>query len=113
MDPQPIDLSPLALAPHRRERLSAAVLARARVGAAPPRSPLLVLAGWARPMLAAAATVAAVSLGSLLWYGRAPETVSEPLTVADGLRIPAPVDDWVVDDRAPAEADLLAHWEDR
>ncbi|HEX8392012.1 MAG TPA: hypothetical protein VF665_06625, partial [Longimicrobium sp.] len=65
MQPEPMDLSPLGLTPRRHDRLSAAVLARARVGAV-PRSPLLVLAGWARPLLAAAATVAAISVGSLL-----------------------------------------------
>ncbi|MBB4636427.1 hypothetical protein [Longimicrobium terrae] len=111
-DITPLDLSALALPARRHDRLSAAVLARARVGSA-PRSPLVELAGWARPMLAAAAMVAAVSVGSLVWYARTPATLSEPLTVADALRIPAPVDAWVVDDRAPAEADLLAHWEDR
>jgi hypothetical protein len=112
MEPERIDLGPLGLTPRRHDRLSAAVLARARIGAV-PRSPLLVLAGWARPMLAAAATVAAVSVGSLLWLSSTPAVASEPLTVADALQIPAPVDAWVVDERAPAEADLLAYWEER
>lgn len=109
MEPRPIDLSPLGLPDLRRERMVRAVLARAQAAAA--RGPLGVLAGWARPTLAAAAVVAAVSIGALAWPGARPQAASPPLTIADGLRLPQPAADWIAEDRAPTEADLLASWE--
>jgi hypothetical protein len=111
MEPEPIDLSPLALPAHRRERLIGAVLARARVGVV-QRTPLSELAGWARPTLAAAAVVAALSLGLLTRTGPAAAAEPLPLTVADALSIPGPASDWVAEDRPPTEADLLAQWDD-
>ncbi len=107
MEPDPIDLTPLALPDLRRERMVRAVLARAQTPAV--RSPLGVLAGWARPTLAAAAVVAAVSLGALAWPGTPPEPA--PLTIADGLRLPEPAADWIAEDRSPTEADLLESWD--
>lgn len=111
MSPEPVDLSPLALSPQRRERLAAAVLAHARIGFV-PRSPLVELAGWARPTLAAAAVIAALSVGSLAWITRPSTPQRLPMTVADGLRIPDPVGEWVVEDRAPEEEDLMAQWDE-
>jgi hypothetical protein len=111
MEPEPIDLSPLALPAHRRERLVGAVLARARVGVV-PRTPLSELAGWARPTLAAAAVVAALSLGLLTQGAPAPAARTAPLTVADALSIPGPAGDWVAEDRPPTEEDLLAQWDE-
>lgn len=109
MEPDPIDLSPLGLPDLRRERMVRAVLARAQVRPA-VRSPLGVLAGWARPTLAAAAVVAAVSVGALAWHdARGPEPA--PLTIADGLRLPEPAADWIAEDRPPTEADLLESWD--
>jgi hypothetical protein len=110
MDPEPVDLSPLALPAHRRERLIGAVLARARVGVV-QRTPLSELAGWARPTLAAAAVVAALSLGLLTRTGPA-AAEPLPLTVADALSIPGPASDWVAEDRPPTEEDLLAQWDE-
>jgi hypothetical protein len=107
MEPDPIDLTPLALPDLRRERMVRAVLARAQT--APVRSPLGVLAGWARPTLAAAAVIAAVSIGTLAWPGTRPEPA--PLTIADGLRLPEPAADWIAEDRSPTEADLLESWD--
>lgn len=106
-EPRPIDLSPLALPDLRRERMVRAVLARAQAAAA--RGPLGVLAGWARPTLAAAAVVASVSLGALAWPAARPEA-AQPLTIADGL-MPQPAADWIAEDRAPTEDDLLVSWE--
>ena len=108
MEPEPIDLTPLSPGDLRRERMVRAVLARAQLSP-PVRSPLGVLAGWARPTLAAAAVVAAVSLGALAWPGSRPEAA--PLTIADGLRLPEPAADWIAEDRSPTEADLLEWWE--
>ena len=107
MEPRPIDLSPLALPDLRRERMVRAVLARAQTAAA--RGPLGVLAGWARPTLAAAAVIASVSLGALAWPAARPEA-AQPLTIADAL-MPQPAADWIVEDRAPSEDDLLVSWE--
>jgi hypothetical protein len=111
MEPEPIDLSPLALPAHRREGLIGAVLARARVGVV-QRTPLSELAGWARPTLAAAAVVAALSLGLLTRTGPAAAAEPLPLTVADALSIPGPASDWVAEDRPPTEEDLLAQWDE-
>ena len=110
MDPERIDLTPLGLNDLRRERMVRAVLARAQTGAV--RTPLGVLAGWARPTLAAAAVIAAVSVGALAWpAARGPEP--RPLTIADGLRIPAPAADLIAEGRAVTEDDLLDSWEPR
>ena len=107
MEPDPIDLGPLALNDLRRERMVRAVLARAQTGTV--RSPLGVLAGWARPTLAAAAVIAAVSIGTLAWPSTRPQPA--PLTIADGLRLPEPAADWIAEDRSPSEADLLESWD--
>ena len=109
MEPDPIDFSPLALPDLRRERMVRAVLARAQLSP-PVRSPLGVLAGWARPTLAAAAVVAAVSIGALAWPV-AQQAQPAPLTIADGLRLPEPAADWIAEDRSPTEADLLESWD--
>jgi hypothetical protein len=106
MDPDRIDLSPLGLDDLRRERMARAVLSRAQ----PLRTPLAVLAGWARPTLAAAAVIAAVSVGALAWpAARGPEP--SPLTIADGLRIPEPAADLIAENRPVSEEDLLVSWE--
>lgn len=110
MEPDPIDVSPLGLNDLRRERMVRAVLARARVSP-PARGPLGVLAGWARPTLAAAAVVAAVSIGALATWPGARQPEPAPLTIADGLRLPEPAADWIAEDRSPTEADLLESWD--
>ena len=109
MERERIDLSPLALPELTRERIARTVMARAQLAVA--RGPLGVLAGWARPGLAAAATIAALSLGSLAWTPEAETVATQPLTIADGLRIPGPAADWISEDRPPNEADLLATWD--
>ena len=109
MEPDPIDFSPLALPDLRRERMVRAVLARAQLSPS-VRSPLGVLAGWARPTLAAAAVVAAVSIGALAWPD-ARQAQTAPLTIADGLRLPEPAADWIAENRSPTEADLLESWD--
>lgn len=121
MDPDRIDLSPLGLDDLRRARLSRAVLARAQLGA--PRTPLSELVAWARPTLAAAAVIAAVSLGALAWPSagaagsRGALTIAAegdtPLTIADGLRIPEPAADLIAEERGVTEDDLLSSWEPR
>lgn len=120
MDPDRMDLSPLGLDDLRRARLSRAVLARVQLGA--PRTPLAELVAWARPTLAAAAVIAAVSLGALAWpsvgAGRGGTLTiaaegDSPLTIADGLRIPEPAADLIAEGRGVTEDDLLSSWEPR
>jgi hypothetical protein len=110
MEPERIDLSPLGLDDLRRERIARAVLSRAQLGV---RTPLAVLAGWARPTLAAAAVIAAVSLGALAWPGGPAEPAGSPMTIADGLRIPEPAADLIAEDRGVTEDDLLISWDSR
>jgi hypothetical protein len=109
MEPQRIDLGALALPELTRERIARTVLARAT--ALRPRGPLGVVGGWAGPGFAAAAGIAALSLGVLAWSppGSVPER--QPLTIADGLHLPAPAAEWISENRAPTTADLLASWE--
>ncbi|HEX2190971.1 MAG TPA: hypothetical protein VHG51_18830, partial [Longimicrobiaceae bacterium] len=65
MHQDPVDLTPLRPPPARWEAMVAGVTARALAEAAAVRSPLAWLGGWTRPTLAAAAAVAAVSIGVL------------------------------------------------
>ena len=111
MDSDRLDLSPLALDDLRRARMVRAVLARAQLAA--PRTPLGELAGWARPTLAAAAVIAAVSLGALAWPVSPTAPTGSPLTIADALRIPEPAADLIVEQRPVTEDDLLISWESR
>jgi hypothetical protein len=114
MDPERLDLSPLGLDDLRRARMARAVMARAQLGGA--RTPLAELAAWARPTLAAAAVIAAVSLGALAWpggRGASATVASTPLTIADGLRIPEPAADLIAEGRGVTEDDLLISWEPR
>ena len=111
MDPDRIDLSPLGLDDLRRARMARAVMARAQLGT--PRTPLAELAGWARPTLAAAAVIAAVSLGALAWPAAQAAEGNTPLTIADGLRIPEPAADLIVEQRPVSDEDLLISWEPR
>ncbi len=109
MDPDRIDLSPLGLNDLRRARMARAVLARAQL--AGPRTPLALLVGWARPTLAAAAVVAAVSLGSLAWPTAHAAQTGSPLTIADALHIPEPAADLIAEQRPVSDDDLLISWE--
>ena len=105
-----IDLSPLGLDDLRRARMARAVMARVQLNAV--RTPLAVLAGWARPTLAAAAVITAVSLGALAWP-RGHAHASPPLTLADALRIPEPAADLIAEQRPVSDDDLLTSWDPR
>lgn len=101
-----------ALDPDRRdgdlEYLIASINARAATELARrsvARGPFAVLAGWAMPTFAAAAALAAVSLVGALAAG-----AGEParrLGAAEDVGLPAPVAEWVTEDRAPTADDLL------
>lgn len=119
MDMQPIDFSALdpTASPATRDRLVAAVMARAEAELArraAAASPILMLARWARPALATAAMLAAVSLGAmtLLVSPESPESpvaaaYEVPSGIADELYVPAPIAGWVVADRGPTVNDVL------
>ena len=113
IDHEPVDLSAVdAFAdPVRLEHAIGRVMARgapllARRAAA--RGVLPLLAGWARPALAMAATVAAVSVGALASTGgSATAPTSMPAPVAEALGLPAPVSEWLVEGRDPVASDLI------
>ena len=83
-------------------------LARRRRTATEPSWPGLsvfgVLAGWARPALAAAMLAAAVSVLALR-HERAQQEANSG--IVEALAVPSPVMDWLVDEREPATADLI------
>lgn len=118
MNEEPIDLAVLdrfgapgsAEAAVRRIMVRAApALARRAMG----RGVLPLIATWARPALAAAAVVAALSVAALaapLRRDESSKVLASP--VAEALDLPAPVDDWVSDGRSPTAADLIVALED-
>ncbi len=109
MHEEPIDLSPLhpARDPARWEAMVANITVRALAESAPARSPLAFLVGWARPTLAAAAAVAAVSLGVLATARGDAGSATAVRSVAEALNLPDPVADWIVEERSPSDADLI------
>lgn len=67
-------------------------------------SVLSIVAGWARPALAAATVAAAISVVALRFAtGEAEATAG----VVEALAVPTPVETWLVEERAPATADLI------
>jgi hypothetical protein len=106
MHEEPIDLSPLHPAPARREAMVAAITARVLAETAAVASPLAWVVGWMRPTLAAAALVAAVSLGVLATEEK-PAGSTAMRTVADELNFPEPVAEWIAEERTPSDADLI------
>ena len=112
MEPERVDLS--ALDPTRdqigyerlvRRILDAAApeLARRRAAA----TPLVQLAAWARPALAAAAVIAAVALGTIVVADRYIGATDAAASIADALGVPAPAADWLAEGRAPTTGDLV------
>lgn len=114
MDPMRIDLTPLdpAADPARFEAMVRVIMERAGpelVRRARRVSPILLLAQWARPLAAAAAALAALATGTLVIADR-PVSGSEVATaagLAEALHVPAPVADWVSEERPPSVSDLL------
>lgn len=116
MDDEPIDFG--ALDPSRdtvrwegmirgiSERAAPALARRAA-----ERNVFVLVADWARPALAAAAALAAVSAGALAWELGDP--ASAPLAgVEEALQLAEPVSLWVAEERAPTTSDLIAAVED-
>jgi hypothetical protein len=116
MDEQPIDLRPLdpTLDHERWERriatitaLAAPELARRALSADVVTGPSLVLLGWFRPALSAAAVLALCAGAALVMLLQPPAT-PEPATPAmtETLRLPAPVALWLGEEQPPSVADL-------
>ena len=111
MDNDQIDLS--ALDP-TQDRLGYERLVRRIMDAAAPElarraagtTPLALLAGWARPTLAAAAVIALVAVGALAVTERV-RSDEEVGTFADALGLPADAAEWLTDGRQPSEHDLV------
>lgn len=112
MEPERTDLS--ALDP-RADRLGYERWVRRIMEAAAPElarraaatTPLALLAGWARPTLAAAAAIAVLAIAALAATERAGAAEDEALTVADALGLPAEPAQWLDEGRAPTEYDLV------
>ena len=106
-----MDLSALELNAAEREQLVTAIMSRAQPELARRSvdiSPMLVLSDWARPALAAAAVVALVCVSVLA----ADLPHVEPGSgLTDALDVPAPVNEWLISDRAPTVADLRVAFE--
>ena len=112
-----LDLSPLD---PTADRLGYERLVRRIVDAAAPElrrraagaHPLAMLAGWARPTLAAAAVIALVAIGALVATDRV-GAESEAGTVAEALGLPAEAAGWLSEGRAPTQDDLILAMERR
>jgi hypothetical protein len=113
MDPERLNLSVLdpAADAERWERVinkitDHAMPELARRAAA--RSPLLLLAGWARPMLSAAAVLAAISIAALTTASRIPQPVAQQAGgMVEALQVPAPLATWLTEERGPTIDDLI------
>lgn len=112
MDDDRIDLS--ALDPTRDEShfnaLVASIMDRAADQLAErraARSPLTQLVQWRRPMLAAAAVIAMVSVG-VLWRVQRPEGDDESTGVAEAMGVPTLLAQGIRDNELPTTAELFA-----
>lgn len=116
MEPERLDLSPLDPAVDQLafERLVGRILDAAApelARRAREAGPLALLAGWARPTLAAAAVIATLALGALTALERT--TVAPAASVVEALGLPAPAAEWLEDGREPTASDLVLAMERR
>jgi hypothetical protein len=116
MDTERVDLSPLD---PMEDRVRYERLVRRILDAADPElvrrtreaGTLALVAGWARPALAAAAIIAALALGGL---GAMHRQAAQPAdSMADALGVPAPAADWLANGREPTTDDLVLAMERR
>lgn len=118
MEPERIDLSPLDPA---QDQLAYERLIRRIVDAARPElrrraasdGPLGLVAGWARPTLAAASIIVALAAAALMATDRPDAAGTELSGVVDALGVPAPAAEWLEDGREPDAADLVLAMERR
>ncbi|MFP4623012.1 MAG: hypothetical protein ACOCVZ_03320 [Gemmatimonadota bacterium] len=112
MEQEPMDLSPLD--PQADQLAYERLIHRIMDAAAPELArraesvgPLALVAGWARPTMAAAAVLAAFAAGALLTTDRPMEAAAEPASMVDALGIPAPAAQWLEEEREPTRGDLV------
>jgi len=118
MLPDRIDFSPLDPSADRLhwERLVASVMARAGAELsrrAAQRTPLVLLAWWAKPALSAAAVIAAIAIGTLVFTEREMAEPERMMGIADALEVPPPVDAWLVEERDPTMSDVIMALDDQ
>jgi anti-sigma-K factor RskA len=110
MDDRRLDLSPLRPDPERAERAAGAILARARASLDARRrargSVWGELHAWQRPLLAAAAAAAILSIVALIRVHPA-ERGGHVATLSEEAGIPAPFAGWLDSDQPPDPATLL------
>jgi hypothetical protein len=110
MEDDIIDFGPLDTyaSAHRREQAIAQILSAAApelARRADSASPVIVLARWSTPALAAVTLIALLSLATLWRVERRPQDV--PLATVGEVLLPTPVSTWVSEDRAPTNSDLI------
>lgn len=98
------DLNP-ASDPDRWDALVGRIMRASAPELARRRSPVARLWGWAAPVVAAAATVAALAIGALASAG--PRGSELPPTLADAV-LPSEVVTWLDSGEAPTIEDLFA-----
>lgn len=118
MLPDRIDFSPLDPSADgvHWERLVASVMARAGAELsrrAAERAPLVLLAWWAKPALSAAAVIAAIATGTLVFVGRGGGEAERMPGIADALEVPQPVRAWLTEERDPTVSDVMMALEDQ
>lgn len=70
--------------------------------------PFALLGSWARPMIAAAATIAVVSMAMLQRQDGPVELgATASRSILEALEVPKPAADWLAEDRAPTVTDLV------
>ncbi len=70
--------------------------------------PFALLGSWARPMIAAAATIAVVSVALLQRQSGPVELgATASRSILEALEMPRPAADWLAEDRAPTVSDLV------
>ena len=110
---RPMDLSPVdpTADPERFDQLVESVIARAADELAARRirsGPVVQIAAWRRPMLAAAAVVAVLA-GTVLTQTRIPETmaIEETDGVGEAVGVPVEIAQWLWEETVPSTADLF------
>jgi len=111
MDDGRIDFS--ALDPTRDQdrfdRLVGSIMEQSADGLASRRastSPLMQLVNWKRPMLAAAAVIAMISVG-VLWQVQSPEVEEDATGVAEAMGVPSLLAQGLRGDEMPTMAELF------
>ncbi|MEJ2185474.1 MAG: hypothetical protein P8Z36_06005 [Gemmatimonadota bacterium] len=110
MEPDRMDLSLLGLAANRWEARVRSILAAASPELARRAAlggPLGLMAMWARPVLRIAAVLAVLAAAVIVTQERATAVAAQAGGVTEALDIPAPVAEWITNDRGPTTGDLL------